>query len=283
MEDGSIIEGEHLITESPKKIKKVYYNGRPKASDEALKAIHSADLIVLSMGSLFTSIIPNLIFKDLEPKGAGFRNGFGVSGRLANFLDKNPSRIQEAFGILLSLPGIPIVYYGDEVGVTNNFEYAKKSAQNRKNKNKFLKILSFFDSRDINRGNVPKKLFYGSTKGYYKFNSKIYNITKNLINVRKNNSALINGDIEILKTKSTHNLAYIRKNKEQQILVINNLSKDKLIAEITLPLNIIIKKQGKITHMKNLVNRDVVKVNISTTNRTMHLRLAPYQIVWLEL
>ena len=227
--------------------------------------------------------VRNLIFEDLEPKGAGFRNGFGVSGRLANFLDKNPSRIQEAFGILFSIPGIPIIYYGDEIGVTNNFENAKKSAQNRKNKNKFLKLLSFFDSRDINRGNVPKKLFYGSTKGYYKFNSKIYNITKNLINIRKNNPALVNGDFEILKTNSPHNFAYIRKNKEQQILVINNLSKEKLIAEITLPINLVLKKQGKITRLKNLINRDNIKVNISTTNRTMHLRLSPYQVVWLEL
>ncbi len=227
--------------------------------------------------------VRNLIFEDLEPKGAGFRNGFGVSGRLANFLDKNPSKIQEAFGILFSIPGIPIIYYGDEIGVTNNFENAKKSAQKRKNKNKFLKLLSFFDSRDINRGNVPKKLFYGSTKGYYKFNSKIYNITKNLINIRKNNSALVNGDFEILKTNSPHNFAYIRKNKEQQILVINNLSKEKLIAEITLPINLVLKKQGKITRLKNLINKDNIKVNISTTNRTMHLRLSPYQVVWLEL
>ena len=227
--------------------------------------------------------VRNLIFEDLEPKGAGFRNGFGVSGRLANFLDKNPSRIQEAFGILFSIPGIPIIYYGDEIGVTNNFENAKKSAQKRKNKNKFLKLLSFFDSRDINRGNVPKKLFYGSTKGYYKFNSKIYNITKNLINIRKNNSALVNGDFEILKTNSPHNFAYIRKNKDQQILVINNLSKEKLIAEITLPINLVLKKQGKITRLKNLINKDNIKVNISTTNRTMHLRLSPYQVVWLEL
>ena len=227
--------------------------------------------------------VRNLIFEDLEPKGAGFRNGFGVSGRLANFLDKNPSRIQEAFGILFSIPGIPIIYYGDEIGVTNNFENAKKSAQKRKNKNKFLKLLSFFDSRDINRGNVPKKLFYGSTKGYYKFNSKIYNITKNLINIRKNNPALVNGDFEILKTNSPHNFAYIRKNKEQQILVINNLSKEKLVAEITLPINLVLKKQGKITRLKNLINRDNIKVNISTTNRTMHLRLSPYQVVWLEL
>ncbi len=227
--------------------------------------------------------VRQLIFENLAPKGADFRNGFGVSGRLANFLDKNPSRIQEAFGILFSIPGIPIIYYGDEVGVTNDFKNAQKSAQKRKSKNKFLKLLSVFDSRDINRGNVPQKLFYGSEKGYYKFNSKIYLITKNLINIRKNNPVLVNGDFEIVKTKSPHNLAYVRKNKDQQILVINNLSKNKLVAEITLPINIVLKNQGKIMHLKNLVNGDDIKVNISTQNRTMHLRLAPYQIVWLEL
>lgn len=159
----------------------------------------------------------------------------------------------------------------------------KNPLKKEKSKNKFLKLLSVFDSRDINRGNVPQKLFYGSEKGYYKFNSKIYLITKNLINIRKNNPVLVNGDFEIVKTKSPHNLAYVRKNKDQQILVINNLSKNKLVAEITLPINIVLKNQGKIMHLKNLVNGDDIKVNISTQNRTMHLRLAPYQIVWLEL
>ena len=227
--------------------------------------------------------VRNLIFEDLEPKGANFRNGFGVSGRLANFLDKNPNRIQEAFGILFSIPGIPIIYYGDEVGVTNNFEYAQQSAQKRKNKNKYLKLLSVFDSRDINRGNVTKKLFYGSTKGYYKFNSQIYSITKNLIEIRKDNPAFVDGNFEILKTNSPHNLAYIRKNLNQEILVINNLSDKKLIAEVTLPISTVLKNQGKITHLTNLINKDSIKVNISTKNRTMHLKLAPYQIVWLEL
>lgn len=227
--------------------------------------------------------VRTLIFEDLEPKGAGFRNGFGVSGRLANFLDKNPSRIQEAFGILLSIPGIPIIYYGDEIGITNNYENAKKSAQRRKQKNKYLKLLSAFDSRDINRGDIPKKLFYGSTKGYYKFNSNIYSITKNLIKTRKENPVFINGDFEILKTNSPHNLAYIRKNLDQEILVINNLSNKKLIAEITLPISTVLKNRGKITRLTNLINNDSIKVNISTKNRTMHLRLAPYQVVWLEL
>lgn len=225
--------------------------------------------------------VRNIIFQDLVTKGANFRNGFGVSGRLANFLDKNPNRIEQAFAMLFSVPGIPIIYYGDEVGVANNFENAKKQQYHRLKKSKNLS--SGFDSRDINRGEVPQKLFYGSTKGYYEFNSKVYKKIKNLIAIRKTLPVMVNGDFEILKTKSENNFCYIRKNKEQQILVINNLSKDKLIAEITLPPNLILKNNGRITSLKNLINGDDVKVNISLQNRTMHLRIAPYQVLWLKL
>ena len=65
MEDGSVIEGEHHITEYKNKIKRVYYKEEPIATKEAVKAIEEADLIILSMGSLFTSIIPNLICEDI--------------------------------------------------------------------------------------------------------------------------------------------------------------------------------------------------------------------------
>ena len=50
------------------------------------------------------------VYDDLINKGLEFRKGFGVSGRLANFLDKNPNRIEVAYSILFSLPGIPIIY-----------------------------------------------------------------------------------------------------------------------------------------------------------------------------
>lgn len=61
MEDGSIVEGEHHITQNKNKIRKVFYEEEPIPTKEAVKALEEADLIILSMGSLFTSIIPNLI------------------------------------------------------------------------------------------------------------------------------------------------------------------------------------------------------------------------------
>ena len=125
--------------------------------------------------------VREIIYNELSPKGASFRKGFGVSGRMANFLDKNPDRIELAFSILMSLPGIPIIYYGDEVGVANNFKNAKKSEALRKFKQRTskIKLLSYFDSRDIHRGEIPAKLFYGSTKDYYVFNSKVYKKVQN--------------------------------------------------------------------------------------------------------
>jgi len=67
LEDGTIIEGEHNITLRKEKsqIKKVYYKEKAIATKETLNAIREADLILLSMGSLFTSIIPNLLIKEV--------------------------------------------------------------------------------------------------------------------------------------------------------------------------------------------------------------------------
>lgn len=66
MKDGSVIEGEHHITDSPKDIKRVFYKEEPVICPKVLDCIEGADLIVLSMGSLFTSILPNLISDEIR-------------------------------------------------------------------------------------------------------------------------------------------------------------------------------------------------------------------------
>lgn len=65
MDDGSVIYGEHNITEYDGRIEKVYYTSNPKVNKDVIKSIKNADAIILSMGSLFTSILPNLICSEV--------------------------------------------------------------------------------------------------------------------------------------------------------------------------------------------------------------------------
>ena len=144
------------------------YRNTPKIPDSATWAmfLRVHDELTLEMVNEKTR---ELLFDGLSSKGAEFRKGYGVSGRLASFLDNDPDRIGMAFSILLSLPGMPIVYYGDEIGMPNNFFNAKQSAklreiEQKKTKKNKINMLSYFDSRDINRGPIKKNLFYDAMK-----------------------------------------------------------------------------------------------------------------------
>lgn len=66
MEDGTIVKGESNIPESRIKIDEVFYDEKVYASKEALKAINDADVIILGIGSLYTSLCCNLIIDDLQ-------------------------------------------------------------------------------------------------------------------------------------------------------------------------------------------------------------------------
>lgn len=64
--DGKTIEGEEEIDKANKKYKRIYYKEKPNISPTILSKIKQADLIILSMGSLFTSLIPNLICDEIS-------------------------------------------------------------------------------------------------------------------------------------------------------------------------------------------------------------------------
>ena len=65
-EEGNRIEGEEEITMAHRKLKKIFYKDEPKVLPEVLEAIKEADLIIFSMGSLYTSILPNVMCKEVE-------------------------------------------------------------------------------------------------------------------------------------------------------------------------------------------------------------------------
>lgn len=65
-ESGRIIEGESNIPFAEEKIKKVFYKEEREAPKENLKVLEEADLIVFGIGSLYTSLIPNLLLKGIK-------------------------------------------------------------------------------------------------------------------------------------------------------------------------------------------------------------------------
>jgi len=108
--DGEIIEDEDTITKAHKKYKRFFYKEKPHILPEVFEAIKEADLIILSMGSLYTSIMPHLICPEIvkainEAKShanvmyvcnamtqPGETDGFGVSDHvnaLENYLGKD--------------------------------------------------------------------------------------------------------------------------------------------------------------------------------------------------
>lgn len=63
--EGNIIEGEAEITKSTETVEKIFYKEEPHVTQEVINTIKESDLIIFSMGSLYTSLLPNIICKEV--------------------------------------------------------------------------------------------------------------------------------------------------------------------------------------------------------------------------
>ncbi len=223
-----------------------------------------------------------LLYDDLAEKGAEFRKGYGISGRMADFLDNNPDRITMAFAILLSLKGIPIIYYGDEIGIRNNFTYAQRWAKIRERRNKKTQkdeMISYFDSRDIHRNAIKRSTFYKAAESSNSFKSKIYKNVKRLIEVRKNYPTLSRGDFTEIKSNKNEVLSFLRTGKSDKILIVNNLSQDKVFAELE-SSDFNFDSTRTYIKMKELITNQEKKFEID--NKKLIIKLRPYETMWLS-
>ena len=66
MDDDCIVKGEKNIPSINHHVEKVYYDHDVKANSNAIKAIKEADIIIYGIGSLFTSILPVVIIKEVN-------------------------------------------------------------------------------------------------------------------------------------------------------------------------------------------------------------------------
>lgn len=93
-----------------------------------------------------------LIYEALKGNGLPFRAGFGLSGRTYDFFNKNKSRLLTAYLLLASLPGVPALVYGDELGKGNDLEYMNEQTKVRKIITGQLNLTD--DTRDAHRGMI---------------------------------------------------------------------------------------------------------------------------------
>ncbi|MBI4645532.1 MAG: alpha-glucosidase C-terminal domain-containing protein [Bacteroidia bacterium] len=151
-----------------------------------------------------------------------FRVGEGISARLAELLEKNPQKILLAFSIMFTLPGTPVIYYGDEFGKLNDENYY------------FQKITEtgHNDTRFLVRGKIDWVKLNTDLSNHNSFSSQIFNIVRSMVNTRNKSKAFRRGNIEWLKTDDNI-LSFIRSYKEERFLILHNLSQQSKLLSIS--------------------------------------------------
>jgi maltose alpha-D-glucosyltransferase/alpha-amylase len=207
----------------------------------------------------------------LEHKGESFRSGLGVSGRLASFLDEDPRRIVMAYALLLSLPGLPIIYFGDELGEINNTAFALEASAQRLHMMQSMEgnttLSSTYDSRDINRSPLPGDALQRVLKHRLNAQGVLFQQMQGLIQTRLASVAMRRGTLEPLNLGKGV-LAYRRGHEHETVVVMINLRNEaqSLNWQSHVP-------QGH--YLMDLLNEEVLA--------EPSVRLAPYAFRWCRL
>ena len=95
-------------------------------------------------------------------------------------------------------------------------------------------MLSYFDSRDINRGPIQKSTFYNAMNNPNTFNGKVYSRVKKLIKARKEYPVITRGSFNEIKSDSDEVFSYVRTLDNDRVIIINNLSDKRIRATVNL-------------------------------------------------
>jgi maltose alpha-D-glucosyltransferase/alpha-amylase len=157
------------------------------------------------------------------------RINLGIRRRLAPLLDGDRRRIELMNAMLMSLPGSPILYYGDEIGMGDNvFLGDRNGVRTPMQWNGGWN--GGFSSADPEQLYQP--MILNPVYGYPAVNvesqrrnpNSLFNWMRRLIEVRKTSAAFSRGDITFLKPANHRVLAYVRALGDEGILIVNNLA-----------------------------------------------------------
>ena len=215
---------------------------------------------------------------DEYAKDKAMRLNLGIRRRLAPLLDNDRRKIELMNGMLMSLPGTPIIYYGDEIGMGDNVNLGDRNG---------VRTPMQWDA-GWNGGFSPadpeqlySPLIMNPVYGYpvinvyaqKRFDHSLLSWMKRLIRVRKSTPVFGRGSIEFLYPANHRVLAYVRKLGRDTILAVNNLSGAAQAVELDLKPyrgNILIEMFGK-----NIFPR--------IGDLPYLLTLGPYQFYWFKL
>jgi len=202
------------------------------------------------------------------------RLNLGIRRRLAPLLDNDHRKIMLANSLLFTLPGSPIIYYGDEIGMGDNIWL--------RDRNGVRTPMQWDDSPSAGFSDAPSQSVYipiidDDTYGRQQVNVaeqreneySLWHSIQHMIQVRREYPAFGRGDFEWIDCENDAVAAYTRSFEGQVIYVVNNLSAGEQIITFSLPEDI-----QQLT--------DILTDTLHhCQDNTITLKLNPRQILWL--
>jgi maltose alpha-D-glucosyltransferase/alpha-amylase len=163
-------------------------------------------------------------------RDARMRVNVGIRRRLAPLVDNGRRRIELLNSLLFSLPGTPVIYYGDELGMGDNIYLGDRDGV-RTPMQWTVDRNAGFSRCDPARLYLP--LIMDPVYGYQAVNveaqqrnpSSLLHFMKQIIALRRQHKAFGRGTLEILKPRNRKILAYLRRWRGESILCVANLSR----------------------------------------------------------
>ncbi len=167
------------------------------------------------------------------------RINLGIRRRLAPLLEGDRRRIELMNGLLMTLPGSPIIYYGDEIGMGDNIYLGDRNGV-RTPMQWNGGWNAGFSAADPER--LAQPLISNALYGYQAVNVEsqrrsehsLLNWMRRLINIRKSTRVFSRGSTTFLKPQNHRVLAYLRTLGKEQVLVVCNLSSSAQAVELDL-------------------------------------------------
>jgi maltose alpha-D-glucosyltransferase/alpha-amylase len=171
-----------------------------------------------------------------EPR---MRLNLGIRRRLAPLLDNDRRKLELLNAILFTMPGSPILYYGDEIGMGDNIWLPDR--------NGVRTPMQWSDGPNAGFSSAPADRLYSPpiddpAYGYQRVNvaaqrvepGSLLNWTRRAIRVRKAHPLFGRGDFRFLLPENSHVLAYLRSYQGQAALVVGNLTDAPQVAMLDL-------------------------------------------------